>query len=72
MEAKGEKGFVEMEIRGLELVADKFRLPRLFLKVPYDRVGGETKTFDKEKACKMLGEQIDYKALLEQLLALEK
>lgn len=67
-ETKGEKGFVEMESRGLELVADKFRLPRLFLKVPYDRVGEETKTFEKEKACKMLAESIDYQTLIKKIL----
>ena len=67
LEGKEEYGFGEMESRGIELVADKFRLPRLFLKVPFDRVGEETKTFDREKACQMLAEHIDYQTLLEQL-----
>ena len=70
LEGKEEYGFGEMESRGIELVADKFRLPRLFLKVPFDRVGEETKTFDREKACQMLAENIDYQTLLEQLLSL--
>lgn len=63
-----EEWFVDMESRGVELVADKFRLPRLFLKVPFDRVWEETKNFDREKACKMLAEKIDYKGLIETLL----
>ena len=70
LEGKGAYGFGEMESRGIELVADKFRLPRLFLKVPFDRVGEETETFDREKACQMLAENIDYQTLLEQLLSL--
>lgn len=70
LEGKGAYGFGEMESRGIELVADKFRFPRLFLKVPFDRVGEETKTFDRAKACQMLAEHIDYQTLLEQLLSL--
>lgn len=31
-------GFVDMESRAIELIADKFKLPRLLLKVPYDRI----------------------------------
>lgn len=67
-EAVGNRGFVDMESRGFELIADKFRLPRLILKVPYDRIGEETQQFDKEKACKMLTEQIDYEALILKIL----
>ena len=61
-----------MEARGVETVADAFRLPRLFLKVPFDRVGEETRAFDKEAACKLLAEAIDYRALLTQLSAREQ
>ncbi len=65
------EGFVDMESRGIELVADKFRLPRLFLKVPFDRIWEETKNFDREKACKMLAEKINYRELIESILALK-
>lgn len=65
------EGFVDMESRGIELVADKFRLSRLFLKVPFDRIWEETKNFDREGACKMLAEKIDYKTLIETLLTIE-
>ena len=67
LEPLGSEGFVEMEARGVETVADAFRLPRLLLKVPFDRVGEETRAFDKEAACKLLAEAIDYRALLTQL-----
>ncbi len=65
------KGFVDMESRGIELIADKFKLPRLFLKVPFDRVWEETKNFDREKACKMLAEKINYRELIEPILDLK-
>lgn len=61
-------GFVEMEARGFELVADRFRLPRLILKVPYDHVGEQTQNFDKNQALSMLSTQIDYAALLQRIL----
>ena len=72
LEPLGSEGFVEMEARGVETVADAFRLPRLLLKVPFDRVGEETRAFDKEAACKLLAEAIDYRALLIQLSAREQ
>lgn len=64
-----EKGFVDMESRAIEFVSDKFRIPRILLKVPYDRVGEETKKFNKEEACKLLEESIDYKDLITKALA---
>ena len=45
---ENEEVFVEMEAWGIELVAQEFQLPRLFLKVPIDKIGGETKHFDFE------------------------
>lgn len=72
LEGIDENGFVDMESRGIELVADKFRIPRLFLKVPFDRVWEETKSFDKEKACKLLAENIDYKELITKLFKTEQ
>lgn len=58
-----------MESRGIELVADVFKIPRLFLKVPFDQLGEETKNFDREKACKALAESIDYEKLVLKTLA---
>ncbi|MDR3169547.1 MAG: hypothetical protein LBU27_07545 [Candidatus Peribacteria bacterium] len=57
-----------MESRGIELVAQHFLLPRILLKVPVDRIGEETKQFDREKALELMRSQIDYAFLLQQLL----
>lgn len=59
-----------MESRGLELVAERFNIVRMFLKVPFDRVGIETQNFDRGAACDALAQRIDYQALLEQILEL--
>ncbi len=61
-------GYVDMESRGFEWVADQLRLPRLILKVPFDRIGEETESFDKALACNALAEKIDYQRLLERIL----
>ena len=66
-----ENSFVDMESRGIELVCDKFRIPRLFLKVPFDRIWTETKNFDKEKALEMLANHIDYERLIKSLTSQE-
>lgn len=58
-----------MESRGFELVADKFRFPRLIFKVPYDRIGAETLAFDKKKALSLLANNLDYEELIRQILA---
>ena len=63
-----EECFVEMESRGIELVAQEFQFPRLFLKVPIDRIGEETKKFDVEWALEQLRENIDYLGLVEKVL----
>lgn len=65
-----EKGYVDMEARAIEYCADKFRIPRLIIKIPYDRIGEETKNFDKQEACRKLAENLDYWQLLEKLLSL--
>ena len=66
-----ENSFVDMESRGIELVCDKFRIPRLFLKVPFDKIWIETKNFDKEKALEMLANHIDYERLIKSLTSQE-
>ena len=42
--------YFDMESRWIEFVASNFRLPRLFLKVPFDFVGVETEWCFKERA----------------------
>ena len=63
--------FVDMESRGIELCCNKFNIPHIFLKVPYDRIGQETKNFNKENACKKLTNNIDYKKVLTTILSYE-
>ena len=47
-----------MESRGIEIVTNKFNIPHIFIKVPYDRIGQETKNFNKEEACNKLANNI--------------
>ena len=65
---KEDELFVEMESWWIELVAQEFQLPRLFLKVPIDKIGEETKQFDYEWALEKLRRNIDYKKLVEATL----
>jgi hypothetical protein len=63
-----EYWFVDMESRWIEICCNKYIIPHIFLKVPYDRIGQETKSFNKDEACKTLFENIDYKKLIENIL----
>lgn len=40
-----EENFVDMESYGFEFCAQEYKIPRLILKIPYDRIGAETKNF---------------------------
>ena len=62
-----EENYVDMESFAVEFVADKFKIPRIILKVPVDEVWDETKNFDFEKALKLLEGNIDYKLLIEKI-----
>jgi len=62
--------FVEMESWGIEICCNKYNIPHIFIKVPYDKIGKETKEFKKDEACKYLAENIDYKNLIETILSL--
>ena len=59
-----------MESWGIEYVCDKFRIPRVILKVPVDKIGEEV--FDKEKASKMLAENLDYGEIIKKLMDYKK
>jgi hypothetical protein len=50
-------------------VVQHFQLPRLLLKVPIDEVGEETKQFNRTVALEKLRNQIDYKELVEKVVA---
>ena len=64
--------YVDMESRGVELCCNKFNIPHIFLKVPYDRIGQETKEFNKDLACKTLAENIDYETIIKTILSLHE
>ena len=59
-----DESYVDMESYGFELVCDSFKIPRLLLKVPVDKVWIETKNFDFKKADSFLKDNIDYQDLL--------
>ena len=64
-----DENFVDMESYGFELVCDSFKIPRIILKIPVDKIWEETKNFDFEKASTFLKQNIDYKTLLEKILS---
>ena len=61
--------FVDMESRGIEICCNKYNIPHIFLKVPYDRIGQETKEFNKEIACKTIAKNIDYEKVITEILS---
>ncbi len=68
-EGKSENNVVmDMESYGIEYVCQQFQLPRIYVKVPVDGNVQETKKFDQKKALEMLGEYIDWKLLVEELV----
>jgi len=54
-----------MESWAIEYVCDKFRIPRIILKVPVDKIGEEE--FDRAKGEKMLRENLDYEIIIKKL-----
>ena len=54
-----------MESWGIEYVCDKFRIPRVIVKVPVDKIGEEA--FDRGKAEKLLRENLDYGEIIRRL-----
>ncbi|MDD2537266.1 MAG: hypothetical protein PHU61_02100 [Candidatus Absconditabacteria bacterium] len=65
---EGREIYVDMESRGIEIVAQHFQLPRLLLKVPVDKVGEETKDFNYQLSLKLLEEHINYEKLMTNIL----
>jgi len=59
--------FVDMESYAVEKVCDYFRIPRIILKVPVDRVWDETRNFNRDKACKLLQANIDFTLLTQKI-----
>lgn len=63
-----KEGFVDMESWAVEVVAEQFKIPRLLLKVPIDKVGKATIDFDKNFAIAQLAKNIDYAELMRILM----
>lgn len=65
-EINNEK-YVDMESYWFEFVCDKFKVPRIILKVPFDKIWSkETTNFDK-KLLENLMNKIDYEKLIEDI-----
>ena len=62
-----EGDFFDMESFGVEYIGQKYKIPRVLLKVPVDRIGEETKNFDYKKALTMLEHNIPYHEVLEKI-----
>jgi len=60
--------FIDMESIWIEYVAQQFHYPRIFLKIPYDKIGDGTKNFDYKKALENLNHNLDYQKLVEKIL----
>lgn len=62
-----EENYVDMESFAIEKVCEHFRVPRIILKVPCDKVGGETHNFDISYAQEVLSKNIDFEKLFMQV-----
>lgn len=62
-----EEQYVDMESYWFEKVCESFKLPRIILKIPVDKVWSETKNFDYKKAEKYLEKNINYEKLLKKI-----
>jgi len=62
-----DESYVDMESYGIEKVCESFRIPRLILKVPIDKIWTETHNFDNEAACETLRQNIDINTLFSEI-----
>lgn len=58
-----DEKYVDMESYWFETVCDSFKLPRIILKIPVDKIWIETKNFDFKKAKNNLKNNINYQEL---------
>lgn len=56
--------FVDMESYWVEFIASKYKIPRLILKVPVDKIWSETREFDYNLALYKLKIGLDYKLII--------
>ncbi len=57
--------YIDMESWAIEYVCDKFRIPRVILKVPVDKIGEEE--FNIEKGRELLKNNLDYGTIIKKL-----
>jgi len=58
-----------MESHSICWIAEKYNISKILLKIPYDRVGEETKKFNKKECEEFLG-SIDAKAIVDNIKSL--
>jgi len=61
--------YVDMESYAVEKLAEFYKIPRLIIKVPADKVWEETKNFDKKRALEILSQNIDFWDLISKICA---
>jgi len=64
-----EISYCDMESWAFEKVCENFRVPRIILKVPVDRIGKETQNFNISQAIKLLEENINCEVLIQKIEA---
>lgn len=57
-----------MESFAIEYVSQKFQIPRIILKVPFDKAWEETKNFDRKKSLELLQKNIEWKKTIEKII----
>ncbi len=63
-----DEKYVDMESYWFELVLDDFEIPRIILKIPFDKIWSKkTKNYDKKEIEKLM-EKINYKKLIEEII----
>jgi len=65
---KLDEQFIDMESYWFELVVDNFKIPRIILKVAYDKIWSKETTNISLKKIKQKIESIDYKKLLNEII----
>ncbi|EKE26555.1 MAG: hypothetical protein ACD_4C00243G0004 [uncultured bacterium (gcode 4)] len=59
-----QEKFVDMESFWIEFVCSKYKIPRLLIKVPADKIWIETRKFDYKNALEKLEKNLDYEKIL--------
>ena len=61
--------YIDKESRAIEFCCDKFKIPRILIKIPYYKIWEEKKDYNEEKALKTLSKDIEYGNLINLLLS---